>query len=417
MTDPEPALTSATSPRERRWNPILVFGGVLAVVAGGIWYWGWNVVQGGNPIDLPERATRFGIFRDLVLIERSAESGGPFFLDRFESTRADWFRFEAATGRGSSQGPTEKPSVANRLHPASSISLGEARAFARWRFCRIPRLDEWNYACTQGDAAQFPWGKLMVETWANTHGLGLGRVAQVGSFESGRSASGPYDLIGNVAEWTESVEWPARSVQVLDTSWMRRTVSPRVVLGLSNWLPVWSPQPPEWLCMGVGLPSPQIAYENAFRRIKLPPRLPGTYELSLTPGLTCWLPAWSPRPLEWFIMGEYAELERSALGGHFGTRVGLSSGSFPRPEKMQPGRRSPTTGVRLAASPDGLLCALVESGLDPSEPERRLLRRFLSAPRHRRVLQVAWRWLELRGWLSWHGKSPLLGLLRAELGD
>ncbi|MEY3161262.1 MAG: hypothetical protein RIT25_1253, partial [Planctomycetota bacterium] len=39
------------------------------------------------------REGRFGSLRDLVVFDRPAEQGGPFFLDRFEVTRDDWTQF------------------------------------------------------------------------------------------------------------------------------------------------------------------------------------------------------------------------------------------------------------------------------------------------------------------------------------
>lgn len=146
------------------------------------------------------RSERLGILRDLEFFPRSPRLGGPFFLDRFESTRLDWSRWVEVTGRGGTrgEGPTQEGL------PAVGMTLDQARAFARWRFGRVPRYDEWLHAATGGGLYRRPWGNLERPSWANTQELGLGGLTPVGAFESGRQPGGPYDLIGNAGEWTET---------------------------------------------------------------------------------------------------------------------------------------------------------------------------------------------------------------------
>jgi hypothetical protein len=402
-------------PSQGRLGAVLVFGVIVVSIAGALLYSEWQPVERLDRSDLVDRSSRFGVFRDLLLIERPATNGGPFFLDRFETTQGDWAYFESAIEHGSPPEGAEKVNPGVRNYPVTSLSLADARRFARWRFCRLPRLSELMYASTQGGASQYPWGDRWVETWANTHGLSLGRTAPVGSFESGRSANGPYDLIGNVAEWTESVNLPKSEIEILDTSWMRRQSVP----GLTSWLPGWSPLPVEWLSMGEGFLSPEQAFASAYRILEVP-KLPGVSILDEVPGLTGWLPAWSPRPLEWFVMADHLEQARLAVGGHFRTTVGKSSGTrlstFPLPKDLFVGRKSDTTGMRLAASPDELLRALLEFGVRPSAAERRLLDLFFSRPGHRRVLRVSWKWLQAQGDLPELADNPVAGFLASELG-
>jgi hypothetical protein len=415
VTDTGHPTSKTVAPSQGRFSALAVFGVVVVTVAGVLWYSEWQPDETPSGSDLVERSARFGVFRDLLLIERPTTNGGPFFLDRFETTQGDWSYFEAAIERNTAPEGAEKVALAVRNYPVTSVSLAEARRFAQWRFCRLPRLSELMYASTQGGASQYPWGDRWVETWANTHGLSLGRTAPVGSFESGRSASGPYDLIGNVAEWTESVDLPKSEIEILDTSWMRVQSVP----GVTTWLPAWSPLPVEWLSMGEGFLSPEQARASAYRILEVP-KLPGVSTVEGAVGLTCWLPPWSPRPLEWFVMSDHLEQARLAAGGHFRTTVGKSSGTrlstFPLPRGLFTGRKSDTTGMRLAASPDELLRALLESGVRPSVDERRLLVRFLSQPDHRRVLSISWQWLQELGDLSAVVGNPIADLLASELG-
>ena len=125
------------------------------------------------------------------------------FLDRFEATRAEFVTWRASLPQQSGPLP-----VSDRLRdhlPQDRINLNVARRFARWRFCRVPRADEWRYAFTEGGTYDFPWSDTLrnSDTLANTGRLGLGRTTLVGSFASGSASPiGPFDLLGNVAEWT-----------------------------------------------------------------------------------------------------------------------------------------------------------------------------------------------------------------------
>ena len=165
----------------------------------------------GSPVSAgPDTASlrtgRFGALRDLVLADR-AEG---LFVDRFESTQRDWAEF-AATEAGAAVRAGEVALVGRMSLPVGGMSLQQARAFARWRCGRLPSEREWLRVTRGGGNAPFPWGSKEDATRANTGDLALGERMPVGTFESGRRAVGdaPYDLIGNVREWTESVplEW------------------------------------------------------------------------------------------------------------------------------------------------------------------------------------------------------------------
>jgi hypothetical protein len=83
------------------------------------------------------------------------------------------------------------------------MTLDEARRFATARGMRLPSSVEWIYLACGPRAGEWPWGATPRESVANTAELRLGGSAPVGSFESGRTPGGLYDLLGNVWEWTE----------------------------------------------------------------------------------------------------------------------------------------------------------------------------------------------------------------------
>jgi hypothetical protein len=88
--------------------------------------------------------------------------------------------------------------------PASNVSLEEARAFAKWRNARLPTLEELTRATRGGGRLRYPWGHRFDPARANSREAGRAAPAPVGSCAGGLSVHGIADLLGNVAEWTET---------------------------------------------------------------------------------------------------------------------------------------------------------------------------------------------------------------------
>lgn len=125
----------------------------------------------------------------------------PLLFDLFEVSRADWERYldrpedsdrwTAAGGAWTGEQPT---------WPAYMSHL-EAVELARARGMRLPTAREWLYAAVGPAAHSYPWGIGVQRSVSNTLELGLYRPTAVGTFESGRSPFGCYDMVGNVWEW------------------------------------------------------------------------------------------------------------------------------------------------------------------------------------------------------------------------
>ena len=193
----------------------------------------------GGPNSLSRRG-HLGSLRDLVLFDRASADGGPFFLDRFEATREDFAEF-AATPEGITAGAhSQRLRDDQGSLPAAGMNLRIARALARWRRCRIMRADEWEFACTSDGRDVFPWGFRRDPSRANTSELGVFAPVPVGTFESGRLPSGVYDLIGNVAEWTET---PPAHFFMTDRESLPALVTARRRLDATVALACWSPAP------------------------------------------------------------------------------------------------------------------------------------------------------------------------------
>lgn len=195
--------------------------------------------EAGGPSPL-SRSGRLGSLRDLVLFDRAKDDGGPFFLDRFEATRQDFAEF-ADSAEGVAAG-----AIAQRARddlgalPATGMDLRMARAFARWRRCRLMRADEWEHACTSDGRDVFPWGSRRDPSRANTSDLGVFAPLPVGTFESGRLPSGVYDLIGNVAEWTET---PPSHFFTVDRESLPAFATARRRIDATDAWTCWSPAP------------------------------------------------------------------------------------------------------------------------------------------------------------------------------
>lgn len=123
---------------------------------------------------------------------------GGFYLAEHEVTVGEFAEFLRATGRPAPD-VTDDPRL-----PVTGVSLEEARAFAAWKGARVPSREELERAATACGTLPFPWGPRFEPARANTAEAGIGAREPVGSRPLGRSQEGIADLVGNVAEWTES---------------------------------------------------------------------------------------------------------------------------------------------------------------------------------------------------------------------
>jgi hypothetical protein len=302
----------------------------------------------------PPREGRFGSLRDFVLIVRlDQERPAALFFDRFEVTRADWVAF-AASPDGRAVGAEAADCSGDPALPVGGVDLAQARAFARWRFARLPRQDEW--AAVVGDGRhRFPWGSREDPTRANTGELGLGEPTPVGTFESGRRTGGdqPYDLIGNVGEWTESVAGG-------------------------------------WTADGL---DPEASFPVARRRVLR------------TPALAVWQWPGGMVPLVFAVAAAGGAVPREVVGADFLSPMDVSAEAVPAGDRRQ------RTGLRLCTTPRELLLALLAEPVVARGADIEQLRRFVRRGAHREALAAAWRSIDAKRFAS----SPLFAVLREEL--
>jgi sulfatase modifying factor 1 len=152
----------------------------------------------------------------------------PFFLDRFEVTKARFTAFwsdhhpDAAVpilypGMHAITlvGPVLEPILAGNTdcnwalpgrldHPINCIDWATAQAFCVWDGGRLPTAAEWELAARGVEARTFPWG-ASPPTDALACGLNTGGTCAVGSRPMGRTPEGLFDMAGNVREW--NADW------------------------------------------------------------------------------------------------------------------------------------------------------------------------------------------------------------------
>jgi formylglycine-generating enzyme required for sulfatase activity len=130
---------------------------------------------------------------------------GPFYIDRYEVTNADYHRFVKALDRPPPahwNGHAPPPKLAD--HPVTYVSWYDARDYCAWRGKRLPTEFEWEKAARGTEGLKFPWGDIFDPGIANTPQSKIGHTTPVGSFPKGASPYGALDMAGNVWEWTDS---------------------------------------------------------------------------------------------------------------------------------------------------------------------------------------------------------------------
>jgi len=149
------------------------------------------------------------------------------------------------------------------LRPVTSISFGDALAYASWRSgeegreLRLPSEAEWEKAARGVDGRLYPWGDEFEPTYCNCRNAmqeGVG-VQPIGSYPRDVSVYGVADVAGGVMEWCAGGDHP-HVRRARGGAWNRTGRECTVVGGVS--LPPWI----TGTAIGMRLAAPLLGTRN-----------------------------------------------------------------------------------------------------------------------------------------------------------
>ncbi|WP_423929002.1 formylglycine-generating enzyme family protein [Candidatus Palauibacter sp.] len=144
--------------------------------------------------------------------QHSVTIGAPFAVGMYEVTFAEW---DACVRAGGCDYEPDDEGWGRGDRPVTNVNWTDARTYVRWlsrhtgQEYRLPSEAEWEYAARAGSQTARYWGESQAGQCRYANGDdgfascadGHEYTAPVGSFAP--NAFGLYDVIGNVAEWTQ----------------------------------------------------------------------------------------------------------------------------------------------------------------------------------------------------------------------
>ena len=140
-----------------------------------------------------------------------------YYIGKTEVTNAEYYPFWLETGGTDSEhtpisygetfGTWPEISKTKPNYPVIGVSWDSAVAYAAWRGMRLPTEAEWEKAARGTDAKRWPWGDTFTPrikgatVHANVWKQSGSHLQPVGTFPTGASPYGAYDMAGNVWEW------------------------------------------------------------------------------------------------------------------------------------------------------------------------------------------------------------------------
>lgn len=125
-----------------------------------------------------------------------------YWIDLYEVTNEQYANFVRQTHHRSPwKGDTFPPGDENL--PVVNVNWYDADSYCRFVNKRLPTEAQWEKAARGTGELHFPWGNSWNSTKANASQSDNGSLQAVGSYPTGVSPYGVFDMAGNVWEWTE----------------------------------------------------------------------------------------------------------------------------------------------------------------------------------------------------------------------
>jgi len=130
-------------------------------------------------------------------------------IDLFETTNQQYqacVDAEACTAPSSNDSFTHSPYFGNPdfdNFPVINITWDQAATYCSWAGKRLPTEAEWEIAARGDDQRIYPWGNDLPTCALANYNWCQEDVTEVGSYPTGVSPSGAFDMAGNVQEWCQ----------------------------------------------------------------------------------------------------------------------------------------------------------------------------------------------------------------------
>lgn len=145
----------------------------------------------------------------------------PFAVGETEVTNAQYAEFVEASRHKAPDGWVKnKYPNGTADNPVVGVSWADANAYCEWlskkigTTVRLPNEAEWELAARGNTGFVYPWGNQWNDEAAESAET-KGKIRPVKSFPKNRSASGAFDMVGNVYEWTSDLYVDAAGKPVL----------------------------------------------------------------------------------------------------------------------------------------------------------------------------------------------------------
>lgn len=137
-----------------------------------------------------------------------------FYIDKYEVTNTLYKNCVDAGGCSLPGDVSKYNNSQYANHPVVYVDWNQAAAYCAWRGpatdlgqARLPTEAEWEKAARGSNGDIYPWGNDNPSKDLANYGRNVGDTTPVGSYESGKSSFGVYDMAGNVWEWVD--DWYA----------------------------------------------------------------------------------------------------------------------------------------------------------------------------------------------------------------